>query len=149
MDAWLVGACVWILEQHPVEASGYDPPVASFMGPDGVEARSHPPAGWGSGLAVQFSGGDWHPEGGGSQDMEASGRYPWREPGESPGDISKGKGKAQGVITLVFKMSVTWTWYGFYESPVRDPRKPQRAMVTKRQIWIHCVKCAHFCDIHR
>lgn len=109
-------------EPLPVAASGCDPSMPSLMCPEGIKACSHPPAGRGSGLAVHLPGGDWHLEGRSSQDREASRRFPLRGPGASPGGVPKGKGEAQGDITLVLKMPVLWSWTGS-ESQVRDTRK--------------------------
>lgn len=76
-----MGVPVRMVEQCPVAASeGVMMP--SFMGPGGEDASSHPPARWGSGLAVHLSGGDWHMVGGGGQGREASTSHPLRGPGE-------------------------------------------------------------------
>lgn len=61
------GACVRMLEQFSVVASGRDPPMQRPV-PICLQAR-------GSGVAVHLLGGDWHLEEGGSRSREVSRRH--------------------------------------------------------------------------
>ena len=101
---------VWVEECVPVAASEVVTLVPLYMCPGGREVCSHPPAGRGSGLAVHLSGGDWHMGVGGSQGegTRKSRSDSLRGLGGRSGDIAKGKGKAQGDVTHVFKITAMW-----------------------------------------
>lgn len=101
---------VWVEEWVPVAASEVVTPMPLFMGPGGTEVCSHLPAGWGSGLAVHLLGGDWQTGVGGSQGKGTRNiqNHSLRGLGGRSRDIPKGKGKAQGDTTHVFKISAMW-----------------------------------------